>query len=50
MIAMPMCTECIYGCGKWKDDGLCFSCRDQIWIPGMPHDCITDSDFYDYPF
>lgn len=37
MTAMPMCVSCIYGNGKWKDDGICFACREQVWIPGKPH-------------
>lgn len=37
MIAMPMCETCKYGNGEWKDDGICFACREQVWIPGKPH-------------
>ena len=37
MTAMPMCKSCTYGGGKWKDDGICFACREQVWIPGKPH-------------
>lgn len=37
MIAMPMCETCKYGNGEWKDDGICFVCREQVWIPGKPH-------------
>ena len=37
MIAMPMCETCKYGNGEWKDDGICFACRGQVWIPGKPH-------------
>ena len=37
MTAMPMCGSCAYGNGEWKDDGICFACREQVWIPGKPH-------------
>lgn len=37
MTAMPMCETCKYGNGEWKDDGICFACREQVWIPGKPH-------------
>lgn len=37
MTSMPMCESCVYGNGKWKDDGICFACREQVWIPGKPH-------------
>lgn len=37
MTAMPMCASCVYGNGKWKDDGICFACREQVWTPGKPH-------------
>ena len=31
------CGECKYGQGAWKDNGICYACREQIWIPGAPH-------------
>ncbi len=37
MTAMPMCGNCKYGQGKWKEDGICYACREQVWIPGAPH-------------
>ena len=37
MTAMPMCGECKYGKGTWKEDGICYACREQVWIPGAPH-------------
>ena len=37
MTAMPMCEDCTYGHGEWKDDGVCFACREQIWVPGKAH-------------
>ncbi len=37
MTAMPMCGECSYGNGEWKDNGICYACREQVWIPGRPH-------------
>ena len=37
MTAMPMCGGCKYGQGAWKEDGICYACRDQVWIPGAPH-------------
>lgn len=37
MTAMPMCAGCEYGNGEWKDDGICFSCREQVWIPRKEH-------------
>lgn len=37
MTAMPMCGECSHGNGEWKDDGICYACREQVWIPGRPH-------------
>lgn len=37
MTAMPMCGSCEYGKGAWKDDGICYACREQVWIPGKPH-------------
>lgn len=37
MTAMPMCGECKYGQGAWKEDGICYACRSQVWIPGAPH-------------
>lgn len=37
MTAMPMCKSCTYGNGEWKDDGICFACREQVWIPGKEH-------------
>ena len=35
--AMPMCGSCAYGNGEWQDDGICFACREHVWIPGRPH-------------
>ena len=32
-----LCGSCAYGNGEWKDDGICFACREQVWIPGKPH-------------
>ena len=37
MTAMPMCGDCKYGQGAWRDDGICYACRGQVWIPGAPH-------------
>lgn len=37
MTAMPMCVDCQYGHGAWRDDGICYACREQVWIPGAPH-------------
>ena len=37
MTAMPMCGDCKYGNGEWKEDGICYACREQVWIPGEPH-------------
>ena len=37
MTAMPMCGDCEYGQGTWKDNGICYACREQVWIPGEPH-------------
>lgn len=37
MTAMPMCGNCKYGQGAWKEDGICYACREQVWIPGAPH-------------
>ena len=37
MTSMPMCGSCAYWNGEWKDDGICFACREQVWIPGKPH-------------
>ena len=37
MTAMPMCCNCEYGKGAWKDDGICYACREQVWIPGKIH-------------
>lgn len=37
MTAMPMCGDCKYGQGAWKEDGICYACREQVWIPGAPH-------------
>ena len=37
MTAMPMCGDCKYGHGEWKEDGICYACREQVWIPGAPH-------------
>lgn len=34
---MPMCGDCKYGQGAWKEDGICYACRGQVWIPGVPH-------------
>ena len=25
------------GHGEWKEDGICYSCREQVWVPGTPH-------------
>lgn len=44
MTAMPMCGECSYGNGKWKDDGICYACREQVWIPGRPHRKAGEED------
>lgn len=30
MTAMPMCGECKYGQGAWKDNGICYACREQF--------------------
>ena len=37
MTAMPMCGNCKYGQGAWKENGICYACREQVWIPGAPH-------------
>ena len=37
MTAMPMCGDCTYGHGEWKNDGICFACKEQIWVPGKAH-------------
>ena len=37
MTAMPLCGRCKYGQGAWKEDGICYACREQTWIPGAPH-------------
>lgn len=37
MTAMPMCGNCDYGKGAWKEYGICYACREQVWIPGLPH-------------
>lgn len=37
MTAMPMCCNCEHGKGEWKDDGICYACREQVWIPGKIH-------------
>lgn len=44
MTAMPMCGECSYGNGEWKDDGICYACREQVWIPGRPHRKAGEED------
>lgn len=44
MTAMPMCGECSYGNGAWKDDGICYACREQVWIPGRPHRKATEEN------
>lgn len=37
MTAMQICETCEYGKGAWKDNGICYACRLQVWIPGKPH-------------
>lgn len=44
MTAMPMCGDCTYGHGEWKDDGICFACREQIWVPGKAHRRVGEED------
>lgn len=44
MTAMPMCGKCKYGQGAWKDNGICYACREQIWIPGAPHRKAGEED------
>ena len=38
LAGMKNCTGpddfCSYGIGEWKDDGICYACREQVWIPG----------------
>lgn len=44
MTAMPLCKDCGYGCGKWENDGICYACRGQVWIPKRPHRCAGEED------
>nr|DAO36866.1 MAG TPA: Thaumarchaeal output domain 1 [Caudoviricetes sp.] len=44
MTAMPMCGDCKYGQGVWKEDGICYACREQVWIPGAPHRKAGEED------
>lgn len=37
MTAMPQCHDCHYGSGSWKDDGICYACREETWIPKKSH-------------
>lgn len=41
---MPMCGDCKYGQGAWKEDGICYACRGQVWIPGAPHRKAGEED------
>jgi hypothetical protein len=37
MIAIDQCENCPHAeNGHWKDDGICFSCREDAWIYGKP--------------
>lgn len=31
------CGNCKYGQGAWKENGICYAFREQVWIPGAPH-------------
>lgn len=44
MTAMPLCGDCTYGQGAWKEDGICFACREQIWVPGKAHRKAGEED------
>lgn len=44
MTAMPMCGDCKYGKGAWKENGICYACRGQVWIPGAPHRKAGEED------
>ena len=37
MMAIDQCENCPHAeNGHWKDDGICFSCREDAWIYGKP--------------
>lgn len=44
MTAMPMCADCEFGNGEWRENGICYACRDQTWIPGRPHRNAAEED------
>lgn len=34
------CAECEYAVdGKWQDNGICFACRGDAWVYGVPRAC-----------
>ena len=44
MTNMPLCKDCAYGRGVCKNDGVCYACRGQDWIPKRPHRCAGEED------
>lgn len=30
--------------GAWKDNGICYACREQIWTPRAPHRKVGEED------
>lgn len=38
MDAFPDCAECEDAhCGEWRENGICFACRQNAWIKGRKH-------------
>lgn len=44
MTALPLCADCKFGKGEWRESGICYACRDQAWIPGRPHRKAAEED------
>lgn len=43
MTAIPICKQCSYAKeGNWKDDGICFACRERVWVPNRAHRSVVD--------
>ena len=49
MTAMPMCGNCKYGQGKWKEDGICYAFVDGcLWCMVGRGDGVLPDQFCDY--
>ncbi len=38
MTGIDECVDCLYSRnGEWRDNGVCFACRDDAWVYGKKH-------------